>query len=58
MSKATFYKVVRERDELQKMLDRFEHHTAEIEANVRVISQERDKANLLYEQVYTMSIMS
>ncbi|XP_077967982.1 centrosomal protein of 135 kDa-like [Styela clava] len=52
VSKATFQKIVRERDELQKMLDKFENHTAEIQANVRVLSQERDKSNMLYEQAH------
>lgn len=44
-------KIVRERDELLKMLNKFENHTAEIEANVRVLSQERDRSHMLYEQV-------
>lgn len=50
VSKATYQKIVRERDELLKMLDKFENHTAEIEANVRILSQERDRSSLLYEQ--------
>lgn len=51
VSKATYMKIVRERDELLKMLHKFENHTAEIEANVRVLSRERDRSHNLYEQV-------
>ncbi|XP_019624383.1 PREDICTED: centrosomal protein of 135 kDa-like [Branchiostoma belcheri] len=32
-----------ERDELQAMLDKFERHMAEIQSNVKVLTQERDK---------------
>ncbi|KAI8484989.1 hypothetical protein Bbelb_372350 [Branchiostoma belcheri] len=39
-----------ERDELQAMLDKFERHMAEIQSNVKVLTQERDKTSLLYQQ--------
>uniref|UniRef100_H2Z635 Centrosomal protein of 135 kDa n=1 Tax=Ciona savignyi TaxID=51511 RepID=H2Z635_CIOSA len=42
--------LLRERDELQSMLSKFERHMAEIQSNVKVVTQERDKTNLLYEQ--------
>lgn len=47
-----YEKVIQERDELQKMLDKFERHMAEIQANVRILTQERDKTNKLYEQTH------
>lgn len=47
-----YEKVVRERDELQNMLDKFEKHMAEIQANVKILTQERDKTNALYEQTH------
>ncbi|XP_070554439.1 centrosomal protein of 135 kDa-like isoform X2 [Ptychodera flava] len=40
----------RERDELQSLLDKFERHMAEIQSNVKVLTAERDKINLLYDQ--------
>ncbi|XP_071786802.1 centrosomal protein of 135 kDa-like isoform X1 [Asterias amurensis] len=43
-------KLRRERDELQSLLDKFERHLAEIQANVKVLTSERDKTNILYEQ--------
>ncbi|XP_022099000.1 centrosomal protein of 135 kDa-like isoform X1 [Acanthaster planci] len=43
-------KLRRERDELQSLLDKFERHLAEIQANVKVLTNERDKTNILYEQ--------
>ncbi|XP_066287957.1 centrosomal protein of 135 kDa-like isoform X2 [Branchiostoma lanceolatum] len=39
-----------ERDELQSMLDKFERHMAEIQSNVKVLTQERDKTSMLYQQ--------
>ncbi|XP_077972139.1 centrosomal protein of 135 kDa-like [Styela clava] len=47
-----YEKVIRERDELQAMLDKFERHMSEIQANVKILTQERDKTNLLYEQTH------
>jgi len=47
----SYHQVVRERDELQLMLNKFERHMAEIQSNVKVLTQERDKTNALYEQV-------
>ncbi|MEE6461966.1 hypothetical protein FKM82_001457 [Ascaphus truei] len=43
-------RVSRERDELRSMLDRFEKHMVEIQSNVRVLTVERDKIRLLYDQ--------
>ncbi|XP_077152641.1 testis-specific gene 10 protein isoform X3 [Ranitomeya variabilis] len=43
-------KIVRDRDELQNMLTKYERHMAEIQANVKVLTSERDKTNLLYEK--------
>ncbi|EMP25116.1 hypothetical protein UY3_17797 [Chelonia mydas] len=40
----------KERDELQSMLDRFEKHMIEIQSNVKLLTAERDKLNVLYEQ--------
>lgn len=40
----------RERDDLQKLLDKFERRTAEIQANVRVLTLERDDLTTLYEE--------
>lgn len=42
--------LTRERDDLQNMLDRFEKHMVEIQSNVKVLTMERDKFRLLYEQ--------
>ncbi|XP_066488243.1 centrosomal protein of 135 kDa isoform X2 [Tiliqua scincoides] len=42
--------VIRERDELQSMLDRFEKHMIEIQSNVKLLTAERDKLSTLYEQ--------
>ncbi|XP_063809419.1 testis-specific gene 10 protein isoform X1 [Pseudophryne corroboree] len=41
---------IRERDELQNMLTKYERHMAEIQANVKVLTSERDKTNALYER--------
>uniref|UniRef100_H2Z636 Centrosomal protein of 135 kDa n=1 Tax=Ciona savignyi TaxID=51511 RepID=H2Z636_CIOSA len=50
MSGDAYQALLRERDELQSMLSKFERHMAEIQSNVKVVTQERDKTNLLYEQ--------
>uniref|UniRef100_A0A8C9G4X2 Centrosomal protein 135 n=1 Tax=Pavo cristatus TaxID=9049 RepID=A0A8C9G4X2_PAVCR len=42
--------ITRERDELQSMLDRFEKHMIEIQSNVKLLTAERDRLNILYEQ--------
>ncbi|XP_010216533.1 PREDICTED: centrosomal protein of 135 kDa [Tinamus guttatus] len=42
--------VTRERDELQSMLDRFEKHMIEIQSNVKLLTAERDRLNVLCEQ--------
>ncbi|KAI4882073.1 hypothetical protein NFI96_028332 [Prochilodus magdalenae] len=43
-------RVLRERDELQNMLDKYERHLSEIQANVRVLTAERDKTTMHYQQ--------
>ncbi|MFT7799873.1 testis-specific gene 10 protein isoform X1 [Arapaima gigas] len=43
-------RVLRERDEMQAMLDRYERHLSEIQANIKVLSAERDKTNMQYQQ--------
>ncbi|XP_070613332.1 centrosomal protein of 135 kDa isoform X5 [Erythrolamprus reginae] len=42
--------VIQERDELQCMLDRFEKHMIEIQSNVKLLTVEKDKLSVLYEQ--------
>ncbi|XP_067891129.1 centrosomal protein of 135 kDa isoform X2 [Heterodontus francisci] len=41
---------IRERDELQSVLDKFEQHMAEIQSNVKMVTAERDKLLMIYEQ--------
>ncbi|KAL7845731.1 hypothetical protein AOLI_G00239230 [Acnodon oligacanthus] len=43
-------RVLRERDELQNMLDKYERHLSEIQANVRVLTADRDKTRMHYQQ--------
>lgn len=43
-------KLTRERDEMRQLLDKFERHMAEIQANVKVLTGERDKLNKMYEE--------
>ncbi|XP_060554870.1 centrosomal protein of 135 kDa-like isoform X5 [Ruditapes philippinarum] len=43
-------KLRRERDEMRQLLDKFERHMAEIQANVKVLTGERDKLNKMYEE--------
>ncbi|XP_069600550.1 centrosomal protein of 135 kDa isoform X2 [Ranitomeya imitator] len=50
-SNAHVKRLTRERDDLQNMLDRFENHMIEIQTNVKVLTMERDKFRILYEQV-------
>lgn len=49
-NEAELMQVVRERDELQAMLDRFEKHMVDIQANVKVLTAERDKLSIFCEQ--------
>ncbi|XP_066041868.1 centrosomal protein of 135 kDa [Chamaea fasciata] len=42
--------IIRERDELRSVLDRFEKHMIEIQSNVKLLTAERDRLNVLYEQ--------
>uniref|UniRef100_UPI00398F6C8A centrosomal protein of 135 kDa n=1 Tax=Pristiophorus japonicus TaxID=55135 RepID=UPI00398F6C8A len=41
---------IRERNELQSVLDKFEQHMAEIQSNVKALTAERDKLLMMYEQ--------
>ncbi|CAG5129994.1 unnamed protein product [Candidula unifasciata] len=41
-------RLTRERDELKSLLDKFERHMSEIQANVKVLTYERDKLNTMY----------
>uniref|UniRef100_A0A8D2PYD3 Centrosomal protein 135 n=1 Tax=Zosterops lateralis melanops TaxID=1220523 RepID=A0A8D2PYD3_ZOSLA len=43
--------IIRERDELRSVLDRFEKHMIEIQSNVKLLTAERDRLNVLYEQL-------
>lgn len=43
--------VTRERDELQRMLERFEKHMVDIQSNVKLLTAERDKLSVLYNEV-------
>lgn len=36
---------------MQSMLDKYERHLSEIQANVRVLTAERDKTRMRYQQV-------
>lgn len=36
---------------MQSMLDKYERHLSEIQANVRVLTAERDKTRMCYQQV-------
>lgn len=43
-------RLTRERDELKALLDKFERHMAEIQANVSVLTAERDKLSNMYQE--------
>uniref|UniRef100_A0A8C9PU47 Testis specific 10 n=1 Tax=Spermophilus dauricus TaxID=99837 RepID=A0A8C9PU47_SPEDA len=43
-------KTTRDREELKCILEKYERHLAEIQGNVKVLTSERDKTFLLYEQ--------
>ena len=43
--------ITRERDELQHMLERFEKHMEDIQSNVKLLTAERDKLSVLYNEV-------
>ncbi|XP_069904193.1 centrosomal protein of 135 kDa isoform X3 [Oryctolagus cuniculus] len=42
--------VTRERDELQRMLERFEKYMEDIQSNVKLLTAERDKLSVLYNE--------
>ncbi|XP_067662962.1 centrosomal protein of 135 kDa-like isoform X1 [Haliotis asinina] len=50
VEEAEISRLTRERDELKGLLDKFERHMAEIQANVKVLTSERDKLNSMYEE--------
>ncbi|XP_062384385.1 testis-specific gene 10 protein [Sardina pilchardus] len=43
-------RVLRERDEMQGVLEKYERHLSEIQANVKVLSADRDKTSAHYQQ--------
>ncbi|XP_063300718.1 testis-specific gene 10 protein [Pelobates fuscus] len=43
-------KAAQERDALRTMLEKYERHMAEIQANVKVLTSDRDKTNVLYDK--------
>lgn len=43
-------KVLREKEDLQLLLNKFERHMAEIQGNIKVLTNERDSLSVLYEQ--------
>ncbi|KAM6945724.1 testis-specific gene 10 protein [Aplochiton taeniatus] len=43
-------RVLRERDEMQNMVDKYERRLSEIQANVKVLTGERDKTSMHYQQ--------
>ncbi|CAF1466935.1 unnamed protein product, partial [Rotaria sordida] len=43
-------KALREKEDLQLLLNKFERHMAEIQGNIKVLTNERDNLNVLYEQ--------
>uniref|UniRef100_A0A3B3SH93 Testis specific, 10 n=1 Tax=Paramormyrops kingsleyae TaxID=1676925 RepID=A0A3B3SH93_9TELE len=42
--------VMRERDEMHGMLGKYERHLSEIQGNVKVLTADRDKTSMLYQQ--------
>lgn len=51
-------RVLRERDEMQSILDKYERHLSEIQANIRVLTAERDKIKMRYQQVEHIELNS
>ncbi|CAF1616417.1 unnamed protein product, partial [Adineta ricciae] len=43
-------KVIREKEDLQLLLNKFERHMGEIQGNIKVLTNERDNLGVLYEQ--------
>ncbi|KAL1022257.1 hypothetical protein UPYG_G00024310 [Umbra pygmaea] len=43
-------RVLRERDEMQNILEKYERHMSEIQANVKVLTGDRDKTMMHYQQ--------
>ncbi|CAF0894547.1 unnamed protein product [Rotaria sp. Silwood1] len=50
MDEPQLAKVMREKEDLQLLLNKFERHMAEIQGNIKVLTNERDNLNVLYEQ--------
>ncbi|KAL4679171.1 hypothetical protein H8959_008821 [Pygathrix nigripes] len=44
------HQITRERDELQRMLERFEKYMEDIQSNVKLLTAERDKLSVLYKE--------
>ncbi|XP_016807194.1 centrosomal protein of 135 kDa isoform X2 [Pan troglodytes] len=44
------HQITRERDELQRMLERFEKYMEDIQSNVKLLTAERDKLSVLYNE--------
>ncbi|XP_051559227.1 testis-specific gene 10 protein [Myxocyprinus asiaticus] len=43
-------RILRERDELQNILEKYERHLSEVQSNVKVLTAERDKTRMHYQQ--------
>ncbi|CAM4753973.1 unnamed protein product [Rotaria magnacalcarata] len=50
MDETQLGKVMREKEDLQLLLNKFERRMAEIQGNIKVLTNERDNLNVLYEQ--------
>ena len=47
-------RVLRERDEMQGVLEKYERHLSEIQANVKVLTADRDKTSMYHQQVNSL----
>ncbi|CAF1065645.1 unnamed protein product [Adineta steineri] len=50
MDEPQLAKVIREKEDLQLLLNKFERHMGEIQGNIKVLTNERDNISVLYEQ--------